>query len=70
MPPPPTPEPVGPTDPPPANWLRGAGLIAFTGIIVADTYDGRLDAEVWALMIGLGVIVWGPSVLNRSVWRR
>jgi hypothetical protein len=39
-------------------------------IIAADTYDGRLDAEVWALMLGLGLIVWGPSVLIRSVWKR
>lgn len=70
MDPPPAPNPPDQIDPPPANWLRGVGLLAFLGIVVADTYDGHLDADEWALLLGLGLILWGPAVLIRSVWRR
>jgi hypothetical protein len=66
----PPPEPADTSDPPPANWLRGAGLLAFTAVVAADTWDGKLDADVWALLLGLGLILYGPSVLIRSVFRR
>lgn len=59
-------------DPPPPNWLRGAGLVAFLAVVAADVQDGRLDADEWALVTGLGLVLWGPSVIGaiaRSVRR-
>lgn len=56
------------TTSPPA-WLRAGGLVAFSAVVAADALDGRLDTDGWALMLGLGLIIWGPPVL-RSVLRR
>jgi hypothetical protein len=33
-------------------------------MIGADLVDGRLDASDWALVTGLGVALWGPSVIT------
>ncbi len=52
-----------PADPPPPNWLRAAGLVFLVIMIAADLVDGRLDASDWALVTGLGVSLWGPSVV-------
>ena len=63
------PNPPAPPAPPPPAWLRGAGLVAFLAVVAADVSDGRLDTDGWALMLGAGLIIWGPPVL-RSVLRR
>ena len=55
-----------PTDPPPANWLRGAGLVAFLALVAADVFDGKLDGGLWSYLVGLALIVWGPAVLIQA----
>lgn len=61
----PTPPPAPPlADPPPPNWLRAGGLVFLVIMIAADLVDGRLDASDWALVTGLGVALWGPSVVS------
>lgn len=52
-----------PADPPPPNWLRASGLVFLAFVVAADLVDGRLDASDWALITGLGVSLWGPSVV-------
>lgn len=67
----PAPTPPGAqANPPPPSWLRGAGLVAYVVVVLADVIgDGRLDTDGWSLMLGAGLIIWGPPVL-RSVLRR
>lgn len=52
-----------PTDPPPPSWLRAAGLGFLVIVVAADVFDGRLDADAWALVAGLSVALWGPSAV-------
>ncbi len=66
----PAPTPPGAQANPPPSWLRGLGLVAYTVVVLADVIgDGRLDTDGWSLMLGAGLIIWGPPVL-RSVFRR
>lgn len=60
---PPAPAPA-PADPPPPSWLRAAGLLFLALVVAADLVDGRLDASDWALVTGLGLSLWGPSVVS------
>ncbi len=53
-----------PLDPPPPSWLRAAGLVFLVIVVAADVYDGRLDADAWSLVAGLGVALWGPSIIS------
>lgn len=53
-----------PADPPPPSWLRAAGLLFLVLVVAADVLDGRLDADVWSLVTGLGLALWGPSVVS------
>ena len=70
-----------PTDPPskappPAQWLRGVGLLALSGYLVADIADGTLSASIWAYAGGATVVLWGPEILLaapdvvRAIFRR
>lgn len=62
--------------PPPANWLRGVGLFALLAVVAADVSDRHLDGNTWAYLIGIGVLVYGPPLLQslpdilRAWWRR
>lgn len=55
--------PPSPVTPPPPSWLRAAGLVFLVVVVGADIIDGRLDADAWALVTGLGVALWGPSII-------
>lgn len=63
-PPPATPPPTRTLVPPPASWLRGAGLIACGAVLAADVaWDHRLDGGVWAYLAAFLVAVYGPELL-------
>lgn len=49
--------------PPPAQWLRGAGLVALGGYLVVDILDGPPSSSVWAYAGGVTVVLWGPEIL-------
>ncbi|MEZ5409591.1 MAG: hypothetical protein R2761_16295 [Acidimicrobiales bacterium] len=61
-----------PLDPPPPSWLRAAGLVFLVIVVGADVFDGRMDADPWSLVTGLGVALWGPSIISalRSIRSR
>ena len=49
--------------PPPAQWLRGAGLVVLLAFIAADSLDRDLSASLWAYGGAVVVILWGPEIL-------
>ena len=62
--------------PPPAQWLRGAGLVLLLAFIAADALDRTLSASLWAYGGAIVVILWGPEILVsapdivRAIFRR
>lgn len=72
-----TPQPAPPVKaPPPAQWLRGAGLLALLAYLAADTLDGPPTASLWAYAAGVVIVLWGPEILVaapdivRAIFRR
>lgn len=62
----PTPTPTPLQDPPPAAWLRGAGLVALLVFIALDVIpDSQLDADLWTYTVAVLAVIYGPSVLRR-----
>ena len=62
--------------PPPAQWLRGAGLLALLAYLAADALDRSLSASMWAYGGALVVVLWGPEAMVaapdivRAIFRR
>lgn len=62
--------------PPPAQWLRGAGLVVLLAFIALDALDRQLSASLWAYGGAIVVILWGPEILIaapdivRAIFRR
>jgi len=57
---PPTPTKV----PPPASWLRGAGLLACGAVLAGDVaWDHHLDGTTWGYLAAFLVAVYGPELL-------
>lgn len=71
------PPPVPPVKaPPPAQWLRGAGLLALLAYLAGDVADGPPTASIWAYVGGVVIVLWGPEILVsapdivRAIFRR
>ena len=62
---PPTKPPKAPSKvPPPASWLRGAGLLACGAVLAADVvWDHHLDGGTLAYLAAFLVAVYGPELL-------
>ena len=72
-PPPKTPAKV----PPPASWLRGAGLLACAAVLLSDVaWDHHLDGNGFGYLAAFLVAVYGPDLvlaapdLIRAFFRR
>lgn len=65
-----------PKAPLPAQWLRGAGLVALLAYLAADIADRQLSASLWAYGGAVVILIWGPEVLVsapdiiRAIFRR
>jgi hypothetical protein len=63
-PPLPIPVPNPKSAPPPANWLRLAGLVACTAVLAADVLtDRHLDGGIAAYLIAYTVVIYGPELV-------
>lgn len=62
--------------PPPAQWLRGAGLLVLLAYVAGDTLDRDLSSSLWAYGATVVVVLWGPEILIaapdivRAIFRR
>lgn len=56
---------TGPRLDSPPPLLRAAGLLALLVIIFTDAYTDGWNPNPWLYLLGVALIIWGPSVLRR-----
>lgn len=59
------PQVTGPRPDSPPPLLRATGLAALVAIVVIDALVVDWDPNPWVYLVGVALIIWGPTVLKR-----